>query len=43
MLVQASAETQLGEDELGDMYAAFGWAVARLIAAEDAAYREAEK
>ena len=43
MLVQASAETRLGEDELGDMYAAFGWAVARLIAAEDAAYREAEK
>ena len=43
MLVQASAEMRLGEDELDDMYAAFGWAVARLIAAEDAAYREAEK
>ena len=43
MLVQASAETRLGEDKLDDMYAAFGWAVARLIAAEDAADREAEK
>lgn len=43
MLVQASAEMRLGEDELDNMYAAFGWAVARLIAAEDAAYREAEK
>ena len=43
LLVQASAEMTLGEERLDDMYAAFGWAVARLIAAEDAAYREAEK
>ena len=35
LLLEAAANATLGEHELGDMYADFGWAVVKKMAAEE--------
>ena len=39
LLLRVTADVRLGEDELPDLYAAFGWEVVKKLAAEDAEER----